>query len=323
MITIFQQPQNITYYAGSPYTFTIAATTSLPNAELKYSWSSSSNGTSWADVIDPSAASDKLKMPPTNPLYSNKYFRVKITEVDSNTSAELSNVTSGVAMATPFDGRTSVDPSRAREGSKIRSRRANDLEFIQETSLDGLATTGNIGSATLQDASRHTPFPTIQNAIMDAANVGRMNNQSVIINLDNRDPSGVPQSDLLTFSGAVASDMVGSPTTFDIFGTRLTVADGTSETSFRDAVYAVLQSFKDQGLYIKDLSTVGVDSISFTYKDMRDHTPQPWAKNGINMAWVVGSPASYGNGYWERFLTEDKVLADSSMVTLYYWKKIG
>lgn len=323
MINIFQQPQNITYYSGSPYKLSVSAITDIPDTELKYSWKSSVDGVVWVDVVDPTASTDKLTVMPTNISYENTFYKVVIREVDSNTSSEISTVDSEQAKAISFDGRTAAPPTRARDGSKVRSRKANDLEFVLEQSLDALSVNGNIGYATIQDAMRHVPYPTIQNSIMDAATVGRHNINDVVINTSNTDPSGKPQIDTLTFSGVVTSGIVGAPVTFDVFGSRLTVPDATSATEFRDKVMDLLSDFEAAGLYVKDVTAVGADAINFSYKDMRDHTPAPWSANGIDISWTIGSPAIYGYGYWELLATESKATTGGGTVTLYYWRRIG
>lgn len=322
MINIYKQPSNVTYYAGSAYQFSVLASSDLPEYTVRYEWSSSDNGTSWTVVADPTAATDNLRLTPTNNAYGKAQYKVIIEELNPSGTV-TSTVESSVATATVFDGRTSGKPTRSRDGSKIRSRRATDLEFIQEPVMDALSVVGNIGNATLQDITKHVDFPTVQNAISDAAYVGRLNQNSIIINTDNTDPGGSPQIDTLVFSGLVSSPNAGDLAVLDIFGRRVSVPDGSSATAVRDATLAMLLDFESKDLYVRDVVQLGTDTINFSYRDMRDHTPEPWVQYGMTMGWTVGSPARYGYGYWNMFLSEDKTANDTSVVKLYYWKRIG
>lgn len=322
MINIYKQPSNVTYYSGSAYQFSVLASSDLPEYTVRYEWSSSNDGTSWTVVADPTAATDNLKITPTNLAYGKTKYKVVIEELNP-LGAVTSTVESDVASATVFDGRTSGKPTRARDGSKIRSRKSTDHEFIQTPVMDTLSVVGNIGNATLQDITKHVDFPTVQNAISDAAYVGRLNVNSIIINTDNTDPGGSPQLDTLVFSGLVSSPNAGDVAILDIFGRRVTVPDGSSATAVRDATLEMLLDFQTNDLYVRDVVPLGTDTINFAYRDMRDHTPEPWSQYGMTMNWSVGSPARYGYGYWNMFLSEDKTANDTSVVKLYYWKRIG
>ncbi|ATI17411.1 baseplate wedge subunit and tail pin [Aeromonas phage AS-szw] len=323
MISIFQQPRSLTYYAGSSYQLSILASTNNVDAELRYSWESSVDSNTWTAVVDASAATDNLRVLPSNASYNHGYFRCRVKEVNSTSGAELSSLDSSVVTVTMFDGRTNTDMTRSRMASMIKSRKASDHEFNGDSTLETLSVVGGIGNLTIQDARSHNKFKTVENAISDAAYVGRLNKGSVIINIDNTDPSGKPQIDTLTFSGAISSPISGMPVVLDVFGTRIEVADGVSPTFVRDKVFDLLKQFEVDGLYVRDVTKLSSDSINFTYRDLRDHTPEPWSEYGMTVDWVVGSPASYGYGYWEMFFKEDKVAIDTTVTTLYYWKRIG
>ncbi|ADQ53107.1 gp11 baseplate wedge subunit and tail pin [Aeromonas phage 65] len=261
MINIYKQPSNVTYYSGSAYQFSVLASSDLPEYTVRYEWSSSNDGISWTVVADPTAATDNLKITPTNLAYGKTKYKVVIEELNP-LGAVTSTVESDVASATVFDGRTSGKPTRARDGSKIRSRKSTDHEFIQ-TRNGYTFGCWNIGNATLQDITKHVDFPTVQNAISDAAYVGRLNVNSIIINTDNTDPGGSPQLDTLVFSGLVSSPNAGDVAILDIFGRRVTVPDGSSATAVRDATLEMLLDFQTNDLYVRDVVPLGTDTINF------------------------------------------------------------
>ena len=323
MITVFKEPQNLVFYFGNPFRLEVVTSTEIVDNYLTYKWEYATIGlTNWLTVPDTSAETFSLYVTPQSPAYGGKDFRVTVTEYNS-TDVQQSQYISPTVTVSQFMGRTSTTPTKARDGSKIRSRHANVLEFVQDPALDTISISGNIGHPTLVDASNHVDFRTVQSAISDAAFMGQLNVGDIILNTTNVDPSGSPQIDLITFTGNVVSPTSGMPVVFDIFGKRLEVIDNASSSSVRDLVLAILHDYADDGLYVKNVQTVSSDSISYTYLDMKPHTPPSWIQYGISMSSIVSSPVVYGYGNWEKILTESKIGTDTQPFQLNYWKRIA
>lgn len=323
MITILSQPINVNYYPGNQYRFAVTAVQSEEGNYLTYSWEyADRGGSNWAAVPNTTASTYTLFLNPSDVGYGEYDYRVTITEFNSE-DVQQDQVISETVTAILFNGRTNVKPTKARYGSKIRNRVADTHEFVQRPEYDSMSISGNIGYPSLVDAMNNVEYPNIQSAILDAAYMGQLNVGSIIIETANVDPSGLPQVDILTFTGTVTSPFPGNPVNFDVFGYRVQIQDGAPAATVRDAVLGILNDMADRGLFVKDVTSVSTESITFKYKDTKPHAPISWTQYGITMTGEVGSPAKPGYGYWQKVLVEEKTDMNNNPMTYNHWKRIA
>lgn len=321
MITIYQQPIDITYVIPNKFSMSCGASTNVTTNYIKYQWQSSEDGsTAWADVPNTTAILQTMTLTTNDtPVYGeSRYFRCEVTEY-SQAGALLSTEITEVAQAHLFEGRTNADLSKTRTGSMIRSRFTRHLQMDPSEGTIGIfGGDTQIGEPTLDDATDQITFHNAQSAIIDAAIGFRLPIGGVIATVGSIDPSGKSQQSTITFTGTVTTSVDGAIVDFNMFGRKIKIADNTLATVVRDKAFAVLNEFATKGLYVKDVSKVGDDGIQFTHRDFKPHVVPSWNQYGITMTGMVSSPSQPGYGQWSNFHNESL-----GGKVVFYWERIA
>lgn len=318
MISIYLQPKNRTFAVPNSFTMELGATTTVADNYLTYKWEYSANGTSGWTVINNSTgalAVLTVTLKDTG-VYALNYFRCTATEF-TNAGAQVDQVVSDVVSAKPFEGRTSSQTTKSRDGAKIRSRAARHHEIDLPAETASIFTAGNFGNPDLYDADDHIDYHNVQSALVDCATSFTMPVDSVITMAEPAsDPSGKPQQTVLRFTGQVSSPNSGEPVSIEAFGARVTMPDAAIAQQVRDAILVILQGYEAKGLYVKNVAQYSSDGIQFEHRDNRPHLPHGWTQFGITMTGQVASAAAYGYGQWTQIGT-----GTIGSKTVYYWQR--
>lgn len=204
------------------------------------------------------------------------------------------------------------------------SREAGHIQFDTDSGIL-VANTNPIGSVSVEQIQKNVDYPNVQSAINDLHSLTILPINSVIINSDGVNPSGVSQVDEWAFSGVVAYENLpnGTPVKLNCFGFYCTVLVGDTADEAASKFRLALSTYVNQNIGISDSSVGGTLNVTqITYADFKKHTLSPMTSVGITITPTTISTAKNGYGVWTRVGTELKTLDGSTgSITLYYFRR--
>lgn len=205
------------------------------------------------------------------------------------------------------------------------SRDSSYHAFTQELDSIIVGNSQPVGSVSIEQISKGVMYPNVQDAIGDAANIGILPLNSIVIMKDGVSPAGIHQVDNYIFSGKVNDPNKGLQEEMQIvlYGIPVKVKNG--DTAEQVALKAKLEFdvLVAKGIAFNFVNMGATNNIlEVGYLDFKKHTLPTYSVNGLSVAQTIVSPNKPGYGLWQRLGSVDVTFTgETNPTTLTYFQR--
>lgn len=182
-----------------------------------------------------------------------------------------------------------------------------------------------VGSVSIEQINKGVMYPNVQDAIGDAAVIGILPINAIVIMKDGVSPAGIRQVDNFVFTGTVNDPNKGLQEDMQIvlYGVPVKIKNG--DTAEQVALKAKLEFdiLVAKGLAFSFVNMGATNNIlEVGYLDFKKHNLPTYSVNGLNVTQTVISPSKPGYGLWQRIGAVDVTFTgDSTPTTLTYFQR--
>lgn len=205
---------------------------------------------------------------------------------------------------------------------------SRDSSFLEYTVEEGSIIIGNnqpVGSVSIEQIAKGVEYPNVQDAIGDAATLGILPINAVVITTDEISPAGIHQVDNIVFSGKVNDPNKGLQEEMQIviFGIPVTIKNGYTAEQVAMAAKIQFEIYMAAGKAFNFVNMGATNNIlEIGYLDFKKHVLEPYVVNGLSITQTIVNPNKPGYGLWQ-VMGNQKITFEgtSDPVTLTYFRR--